>query len=86
MLTTSPATMRLTELRPRVDVDERLSRVDRHPHIESAVLDDGVADRQRGTYRPLRVILVHDRCAEDRHDGIADELLHRAATLLQLCA
>ena len=33
---------------------------------------------QRGVERPLRIVLVGDRRAEDRQDGIAHELLHEA--------
>jgi hypothetical protein len=43
-----------------------------------------VADRQRGPHCPLRVVLVRSRRAEDRHHRIADELLDRAATPLEL--
>jgi hypothetical protein len=32
----------------------------------------------RRTHRPERIVLVQDRDAEHRHDGIADEFLHRA--------
>ena len=43
-------------------------------------------DRQGGSHRPFRVILVGDRCAEQRHHGVADELLDRAPVVLQLLA
>ena len=74
----------LAELRPGVDVHERLAGVDRDAHFELAVLGDPVADRERRADGPLRIVLVRDRSAEDRHDCIADELLDGAAALLQL--
>ena len=36
-----------------------------------------------GAHRPQRVVLVDARNAEDRHDGVADELLDRAAVALE---
>ena len=44
-------------------------------------LDGGVAQRDRGAQRPARMILSA-RCAELGHDRIADELVNRAAFLL----
>ena len=35
-----------------------------------------------GTHRPLGVVLLGDRRAPDRHHGVADELLDRAAVAL----
>ena len=32
-----------------------------------------------GPHGPLGVVLVRDRCSPDRHDRVADELLHRSA-------
>ena len=43
-----------------------------------------VADRERRPDRPLGVVLVRDRRAEDRHHRVADELLDRAAEPLEL--
>ena len=40
-----------------------------------SVLDCELADRERRTHRALGVVLVRDRCAEERHDRVADELL-----------
>ena len=37
---------------------------------------------EAGSHRPLRVVPVRYRRAEDRHDGVAGELLQRAAVLL----
>ena len=45
-----------------------------------------VADRERGADGTLGVVLVRGRCAEERHDGVADELLDRAAVALELGA
>ena len=36
----------------------------------------------RGRHGPQRVVLVHDRDAEDGHHGVADELLDAAAVAL----
>src|SRR5206468_3819498 len=33
-----------------------------------------------------RIVLVHDRDAEDRHDGVADELLHGSPVTFQHAA
>ena len=41
------------------------------------------ADGQAGADRAERVVLVHGRQAEDRHHGVADELLRPAAERLQ---
>ena len=43
---------------------------------------NGARQRQRGTHRPLRIVLVRDRRAPDGHDGVADELLDRPAEAL----
>jgi hypothetical protein len=45
---------------------------------------DRLEDPQRRPNCPLGVVLVRDRCAEDGHDGVSDELLHRAAVALDL--
>ena len=42
-----------------------------------------VAQLDRRAHRPQRVVLVHERDAERRHDRVADELLDRAAVPLQ---
>ena len=47
---------------------------------------DPVADRERGAHRPLGIVLVRDRRAEERHHRVADELLDRAAVALELGA
>ena len=58
----------------------------RDAHLELAVLGDPVADRERRANRALGIVLVRDRRAEHRHHRVADELLHRAAALLELGA
>jgi hypothetical protein len=47
---------------------------------------DGVAHRERCPHRPLRVVLMGNRRAEDRDDRVADELLDRAAAAFELVA
>jgi hypothetical protein len=42
-------------------------------------LTHGGHDVQRGTHGPLGVIFVGDGRAPDRHHGVANELLNRAA-------
>jgi hypothetical protein len=44
---------------------------------------DLVAQLNGGAHRAQRVIFVKQRNAEDRHDGVADELLDRATVALQ---
>ena len=45
-----------------------------------------VADRERCAHGALGVVLVRGRRAEERHHGIADELLDGAAVTLELRA
>ena len=47
---------------------------------------DGVADRDGGAHGALWIVLVRDRCAEDGHHRVADELLDRPAVSLDLVA
>jgi hypothetical protein len=54
--------------------------------LQIRLLGAPVADRKRGAYRALRIVLVRHRGAEDAHHGIADELFHRAASPLKLLA
>jgi len=77
---------RLSGLRPRVDVHERLARVDGDANLELGVLDDAVADRERGAYGAFRIVLVRDGRAEDGHHGVTDELLDGPTALLELRA
>src|SRR5206468_6076175 len=66
--------------------DERLPGVDRDADVKIGLLRDPVADRKRSANRALGVVLVRKRSAEERDDGVADELLHRAAEALELRA
>jgi hypothetical protein len=65
---------------------ERLAGGDPDPHLELAFLLGPVAHGERGPHRAFRIVLVRDRSAEERHDGVADELLDRAAEALELAA
>ena len=47
-----------------------------------AQLGQGLPQLDGSPHRSQRVVLVHERNAEDSHDGVADELLHRAAVML----
>src|SRR6266511_4312292 len=66
--------------------DERLARVDRNAHLQLPLLRDPVANRERGPDSALRIVLACDWGAEERHHGIADELLHCPAPALELVA
>ena len=68
----------------RLERDEDLARVDGDPDLELLFLADPVADREGRPNRALGIVLVRDRGAEDRHHGVADELLDGAAADLQL--
>ena len=75
----------LALLGPRAKRDERLPGVDADAELELGLLvEDPVADRERGADGALRVVLVRHRRAEHGHHGVADELLHRAAEALEL--
>jgi hypothetical protein len=63
--------------------DERLPGRNSDAELE-AFLDREVADRESGADRALRIVLVRRRRAEERHDGIPDELLDGAAVALEL--
>ena len=70
----------------RVDGEahEHLARVHADAHLDGLPADarqcvDLVDDAQAGTHGALGVVLVHNRHAEDRDHGVADELLDRAA-------
>ena len=77
----------LALLRPRAERDERLPGVDADAELELGLLvEDPVADRERGAHRALGVVLVRDRRAEHGHHRVADELLDRAAEALELVA
>jgi len=67
--------------------EKRLAAVDTHADSERAVVQsdrrtetlDRSDERQTGTDRPLGVVVARPRDAEDRHRGVADELLELAA-------
>ena len=48
------------------------------------VLSRPVADGKRGANGPLRIVLVRQRRPEERHHGVADELLDRSAVAFEL--
>ena len=73
---------------PLLRAGDDLAGVDSDPHLERRAVvahqplveaGQSVAQLGRGAHGAERVVLVHDRDAEDRHHGIADELLHRSA-------
>jgi hypothetical protein len=64
--------------------DQRLAGVDRDPQLQLFVLQDPVANRKRGVQCTLRIVLMRDRRAEQRHHCVADELLDGAAEALEL--
>ena len=76
--------------RANAERDERLAGVHADPDVEIDArvllvhLRQRVADRQRGPDCPFGVVLVRGRGAEHRHHRVPDELLHRAASALQL--
>ena len=67
-----------------------LACIDADPHVQAETrvglveLADRLQNPQPRPDRPLRVVLVRDRRAEDCHHRIADELLHRSAETLDL--
>ena len=73
-----------------VEGHDRLARVDRDAHLQvelgraSAQLGHPVPDRERRAHRPLRVVPVRHRRAEDAHHRVADELLDRSSAALDL--
>ena len=76
----------LAGLGTRVERDERLAGGDPDPHLELALLGERVADGERRADGALGVVLVRDGRPEDRHHGVADELLDGAAEALELGA
>ncbi len=77
----------LTLDRLGAQTNERLASGDANPHLQVlSELRDPVPDRERGAHGALRIVLVSDRSAKHRHDGVADELLHGATEALQLGA
>jgi len=68
----------------RSEPHERLAGCYRNPYVELVLLARPVADRERGSDGALGVVLVCPRGAEERHHGVADECLDRAAMALDL--
>ena len=75
----------LARARLRVEGHQRLAGRDPHPELE-ALLDSEVSNCESRANRSLRVVLVSDRGAEEGHHCVADELLDRAAVVLELPA
>jgi hypothetical protein len=72
---------------PRAERDQRLAGVHRQSELELILLlADPVKDRERRANGSLRIVLVSGRRAEERHHGVADELLDGAAEALELFA
>ena len=69
----------------RIERHERFAGRDPDPELEP-LLDREVANGERGADGSLRIVLVRDGCAEQRHHRVADELLDRAAVALELRA
>ena len=80
----------LAELGPGLDGDDRHAGGHRGAdgEVEAGVfrvqLVDGIGDAERGAHGSLGIVLVRDRGAEDRHDGVADELLDRSPEAFDL--
>jgi hypothetical protein len=76
---------RLPRFGPCVDGDERLAGVDPDAHVDTLV-QRPLSNREGRPDGALRVVLVRDRRAEDRHRRVADELLDGPAIALELLA
>ena len=66
---------------PLLGARHDLARLDADPTLDPE-LGQRVPHLDGGPQRPQRVVLVHDRHAEDGHHRVADELLDRAAVAL----
>ena len=87
VLTTSPATMPSPSSGRAPRETSACAGVDADAELELCLLvEDPVADGERGADGALGVVLVRDGGAEDRHHRIADELLDRSAEALELVA
>ncbi len=49
-----------------------------------SIVLEGALDAERGAHGPLRMVLVGDRRAEERHDAVTEELVHRALVPVDL--
>ncbi len=78
----------LPALRSRPERDDRRTcrHCRAHGDVETLLpqLRHRLEDPERGPNGPLGVVLVRDRSSEHGHDGVADELLHRAAEPLDV--
>jgi hypothetical protein len=73
------------------DHDEPAIETLAHPEGEGAVLlqlalivCEGALDAERGAHGPLCMVLVSDRSAEECHDAVTEELVHRAFVAVHL--
>ena len=69
-----------------VERDERLTGCDADPDLEVSPSMGPSADGEGSSHGPLGIVLVGDRRTEQRHGGVADELLDRPAVALELGA
>ena len=76
----------LSLARPGAEPYERLAGRDGDPELELLLFDDPVADREGRADGALGVVLVRGGSAEQRHHGVADELLDRSAVAFELGA
>ena len=81
-----PGHQELSPLQP-LRVGDHFAGIQPHPKLgQLPGLDlgsDTLADGERGARRAFRIILMHIREPEHGDDGIADELLDRAAVTLE---
>src|SRR5207344_79407 len=71
--------------RPRVELDDGLSRVHREAELQPVLLGP-VANSEGRTHRALGVVAERYGRPEHAHDRVADELLHASAEALELRA
>ena len=69
--------------------DEHFAGVHADPHADAdgrfgRVLGECLLHTERGANRPLGIVLVSDRGAEQRHDGVADDLVHATAEVVHI--
>ena len=50
----------------------------------TSVVLEGALDAERGAHRPLGMVLVGDRRTEERHDAVAEKLVHRTFVPMDL--
>ena len=79
-----------TKLRPGAERDHPLAGVHADPNLQTQTrvglveLVDRLQNPKRSTNRAFSVVLVRDRCPEDGHHGVSDELLDRPSVALDL--